>query len=291
LKDEERHLSYAMDHLQTGTDLASGRVTLLIFMPDAIESHLVGSIERWVRARTACAPIARRWFSHTEETLERFYPGVAEHCSEENWHLLASVFSAGPCLATLWLGEGAARSIPSVKGQTHPARCAGSTLRGSFWCDNPVSNLVHVSDDGDEVGRELGVLRSIAPDLFVGHLPTRGLDPFLDPGPPAPRHSGILTLCSLVQNALATRGSAVAALDVPESGVARETMQRAEAWLSQARTSALPALAEAVESYLNGTANASRFIRTMKDAVPVGRWEELMLRCGILSRPGWLDAR
>jgi nucleoside diphosphate kinase len=280
-----------MDDVQTGTDLASGDMTLLIFMPDAIESQLVGSIEQWIRDRTACAPIARQWFSHTEQTLDTFYPGTVDQCPREDWQLIAAVFSAGPCLATLWFGEHAAHRIPSVKGQTHPARCSGSTLRGRFWCDTAVSNLVHVSDDGDEVARELGVLRSVAPDLFVGRLPTHELAPFRDSGPPAPRHSGILTLCSLVQTVLATRGRAAPTLDVPDDGDARETMARAEAWLGQARTSASPAIAEAVESYLNGTADPSRFIRIMKDVVPVGRWEELMLRCGILSRPGWLEAR
>jgi nucleoside diphosphate kinase len=280
-----------MDDVQTATDLASGQVSLLIFMPDAIESRLVGSIERWIHDRTACAPIARQSFSHTEKTLERFYPDVAARCSKDDWQLITRVFAAGPCLATLWFGEGATQRIPSVKGQTHPARCSGSTVRGRFWCDNPVSNLVHVSDDGDEIARELGVLRSIEPDLFVGRWPTRGLEPFLDPGPPAPRHSGVLTLRSLVQTILAARGQAVAAFDTPDDGDARETMRRAEAWLEQARASTSPAVAEAVESYLNGTAHPSRLMRALNDEVFVGAWQEVILRCGLLSRAEWLEAR
>jgi nucleoside diphosphate kinase len=158
-------LIWATDFLRTDEDLASGKVSLLVFLPDAVRSRFVGSIETWVRERTGCVPIARDWVSYTEEALDRFYPGIAGRFPE-GWPLFASLFAAGPCLATLWFGADASRVVPSMKGATHPAHCTESTIRGRFWCDNPTANLVHVSDDGSAVVRELQVLRSVAPDLL-----------------------------------------------------------------------------------------------------------------------------
>jgi nucleoside diphosphate kinase len=277
-----------MDLLQTDEHLASGKVCLLVFLPDAVRCHLVGSIERWVRERTGCVPVASHWVSYTEEALDRFYPGIASKFPE-GWPLFAGVFAAGPCLATLWFGVDASRVIPSVKGATHPARCSGATIRGRFWCDNPTANLVHVSDGSAAAVRQLQVLRSLEPELFRERVPLLALAPFSDAGAPTPGHSAVLTLCSLVATHLSSRGSAVVPLQVPESGEARETMARAEAWLRASLANMSPALGTAVDAYLKGTASPSPFLSALKDAVNVGPWEELILRAGVLSRGEWSE--
>jgi nucleoside diphosphate kinase len=280
-----------MEYLQTDKDLDSGKATLVVFTPDALESQLIGSLERWIGDRTDCVPVARQRVSYTHEALRRFYSAIAARLPEDEWRLLSTFFLSGPCLATLWFGEDAAHAIPNIKGQTHPARCSASTLRGRFWCDNEMANLVHVSDDPHEVARELAVLRSLEPDLFGGPLSTQALTPFADPGRPSPRHSGILTLCSVVASLLSTRGSAFPRLDIPDNEEARQTMARAEAWLGQARTSIPLPVAGAVDSYLNGTADSARFLHALKGAVPLDPWQELILGCGLLSRPVWLEGR
>jgi nucleoside diphosphate kinase len=279
-----------MDFLQTDEDLASGKVSLLVFLPDAVRSRLVGAIELWVRERTGCFPVAREWVSYTKETLDQFYPGVGGGFPE-GWPLFAGLFETGPCLATLWFGADASRVMPSVKGATHPARCTGATIRGRFWCDNPTANLVHVSDDGGAVVRELGVLRSLEPELFGGRVPVLALAPFRDSGPPTPAHSGILTLCSLVTTLLSSHGSAFPRLEVRETEEARETMARADAWLWQVLEDTPSAFRRAVDSYLKGTASPSQLVGALKNAVPVDPWEELILRAGALSRGEWLKGR
>jgi len=279
-----------MDHLWTDRDLPAGKATLLVFTPDAMQSQLVGPVERWIRERTGCAPIARRWVSQTEASLRRFYGGIP-NLSPDDWRLLCAFFTAGPCLATLWFGDDACRALPAVKGATHPAHCPASTLRGRFWCDSSLANLVHVSDDPGEVARELAVLRSLEPDLFSGPLPSRGLPPFQDPGPASPRHSSVLTLCSVVAPLVRDAGSALPRLDPPASGDARETMARAEAWLERARAHAPPAVADAVAAYLEGTARPSDFLRALGGAAPIDAWQALILRCGIPSRRQWLESR
>jgi nucleoside diphosphate kinase len=270
--------------------LASGKVCLVVFLPDAVRGRLVEAIELWLRERTGCVPVARGWVSYTEEALDRFYPGVAARFPE-GWPLFAGLFATGPCLATLWSGADVSRVIPSVKGATHPARCSGSTIRGRFWCDNPTANLVHVSDDGAAAVRQLQVLRSLEPELFGGQVPMQALAPFRESGPATPGHSAILTLCSLVTAHLSSQGSAVPRLQVPESGDARETMARCEAWLGQVLENTSAAVGGAVDSYLKGTASPSQFVSTLKGAVHVGPWEELILRAGVLTRGEWLDGR
>ena len=290
LPARRRELSCGVDFLRTDEGLASGQVCLVVFLPDAVRSRLVGPIELWVGERTGCVPVARGRVSYTEEALDRFYPGVADRFPE-GWPLFAGLFATGPCLATLWFGADASRVIPGVKGATHPARCTGSTIRGRFWCDNPTANLVHVSDDGEAAIRQLQVLRSLEPELFRGRVPTRALAPFDDAGPATPAHSGILTLCSLVTTHLSSRGSAFAQLEVPELGEARETMARAEAWLGQVLEHTPHGMAEAIHSYLKGTASPSSCVSALKDAVPVDSWQELILRAGVLSRGEWLEGR
>jgi nucleoside diphosphate kinase len=279
-----------MDALQVDDAFSSGKATLLVLLPDAVESRLIGPIERWIRDQTSCVPIARHAFRFTGEALERFYPGLAARIPE-HWGLLCSVFSAGPSLATLWFGEKASELIPALKGETHPARCPASTLRGRFWCDNTIANLVHASDDRDEAVRELAVLRSLAPAVFQGPVSTRGLAPYSDPGPAAPRHSGILTLCSLVAQLRSNRGVPFRELDLPAGGEARETMDAAESWLAQALASDSTAISRTIQSYVDGTAEASELVAALRSALHVGSWQELMLRCGLASRPGWLEAQ
>lgn len=279
-----------MDLLQTDEALASGKVALLVFLPDAVRARLVNAIELWVRERTGCVPVAREWVRYTEETLERFYPGVAASIPEA-WPLFVELFATGPCLATLWLGADASRVIPSVKGATHPAHSAKSTIRGRFWCDNPTANLVHVSDGCEAAVRELLVLRSSSAPLFQQPLPMLELAGFGELGPSAPAHSAILTLCALVATHLANRENVFPRLLAPEGGEARETMARAEAWLGHVLAKASDTVRGAVETYLNGTARPSRFIDALANEVALDPWEELILRAGVLSRGGWLEGR
>jgi nucleoside diphosphate kinase len=283
-------LSWRMDLLQIDGGFASGRLSLLVFLPDAVRSRLVAAIELWIRERTGCVPVARSWVSYTEEALDRFYPGIA--CRfPEGWPLFAELFATGPCLATLWFGADASSAIPSVKGATHPAHCTGSTIRGRFWCDTPTTNLVHVSDDGGAAARELLVLRSLDPELFGERAPIFELAPFRELGPSAPAHSAILTLCALVTTHLSNRSSAFPRLHAPEGEEARETMARAEAWLGEVMNDTSRAVAGAIDAYLNGTASPSHFVGALKSAVHVGAWEELVLRAGVLSRGEWLEGR
>ena len=260
-------------------------LTLVVFLPDAIQSRLVGPVESWLRARTGCAPIARRWLTHTDESLRHFYPDLVD---APFWPLISRAFSWGLCLATLWFGDDAARALPAAKGVTHPASCSDESVRGRFWCDNSLTNLLHVSDSAEEAVRELGVLRSLEPGLFDASLTTLALAPFGEWEAPSPRHCAVWTLCSLLMTDLSTQGVPFSPLTLPAGESARATLRRAEAWLDAVRPSLAPGVVAAVNAFLDGSATPDGLCVALERRVPVGAWERLVLTAGVLSRPDWL---
>jgi nucleoside diphosphate kinase len=270
--------------------LVSGDAALVVFLPDAARARLIGPVERWTRERTGCAPIARASVSIPEPVLRRFYPGVAEKVPD-GWPVFARLFEAGPCLVTLWAGPAAAQRLPRVKGATHPAHCASTTIRGRFWCDNPTANLVHVSDDGDDALRELEVLRSLSPSLLRGPLSDAPIELHPVAEAPVPVHSAVWTLSSRVKTHLAHRGRDAPDLVLPDTGDARETMLRAEAWLSRVADDAASPLRDAIDGYLSGTASPSDLIDASRTTGPVDAWEALILSAGALTRGAWLEGR
>lgn len=276
-----------MGNVRIDAERPSRDLTLLVFLPDAVQSRLVGPVESWLRQRSACAPIARGWFTHTDESLRRFYPELVD---APFWSLISRAFSWGPCLATLWLGENAAQILPASKGLTHPASCSDGSVRGRFWCDNSLTNLIHVSDTPEDAAREIGVLRLAEPGLFEAPLATQGLRLFGEWEPPSPRHCAIWTLCSLLMTDLATHGVPFTPLNLPAGESARATLSGAEAWLEALRPSLARDVAAAVSAYLDATVAPDQLLAALERRVPVGAWETLVLTAGVLSRPEWRQA-
>jgi hypothetical protein len=129
--------------------------------------------------------------------------------------------------------------------------------------------------------------------LFDAASPTQALAPFREASPPTPRHSGILTLCSLLATHLSASAYPVtfSREDAPAGESAARTMARAEAWLRAVVPKLSPTVATAVASYLDGSGRPEPFLAAVKDSVLVGEWQELVLTAGLLSRPEWLAAR
>ncbi len=274
--------------IQVDEVIGAGQLSLLIFQPDALSSRVAGPVERWLMEQTGCVPVARAWVTRSDEVLRRFYPDVA---GAPFWPLVSRAFTWGPCLAVLWRGDDAARALPASKGVTHPARSAELTVRGRFWCDSSLTNLLHVSDTPADAARELEVLRSQQPELFREPLPTEGLAAYQEQGAPVPGHSSIITLCSLLLKHQRARGGAVPPLSLPAGESARRTMERAEDWLKESSLRLREPLAAAVSAYLEGTAQPERLLRALGSVAAVSEWEQLVLEGGVLSRAEWLEAR
>ncbi len=134
--------------------LESGLLGMTVYSPDVYASGISGDIDEFIARRTGLIPVLRHKLCHSSASIERFY-ATGVHKNVPNWHHVVDFFTGGPSLITFWYGEEALDKLSAVKGKSHPARAAADTVRGHFFCDNAVCNLIHTSDDVPEMIREL----------------------------------------------------------------------------------------------------------------------------------------
>jgi hypothetical protein len=199
-------------------------------------------------------------------------------------HLVAKLFLSGPSLLSFWQGENPVETLLKLKGSTHPSEAGAETIRGRFWCDNGVCNLIHVSDDPAEAERELKAVRLL-------HLLDKQAAqmPLFAPIPTPERyiaHSGISIVLELVNRVLLTTNrAAIPAVTVPPSGDAKETHHLFKAALQEMReTTADSATAAFIDAYLAGDLVA---VTRMMKQMPGTKWEHFVVQCGAITRYKW----
>ncbi|MFN5944877.1 MAG: nucleoside-diphosphate kinase [Phycisphaerae bacterium] len=265
----------------------AGNATLVVFSPDAVKSNLVRPVEDALR-ESGCSPVIRAWIAHNDSSIEQFY-SASIPANVPTWHLVSRLFTLGPSLATLWSGADAGRKILAMKGRSHPALAQAGTVRRRFWCDNPVTNLIHVSDDADEVLREMAVLCSLGADRFREPLVGNRLAPFSQWGVPEPNHSGILAICRLVIAGSDAVGSELPPLAIPTNGDAMETVVSAMRWLREASLVMPDNAKPAIMRYLDGTATPDHISQALNSMVPLTLWDDLLVRAAAVARKGWCE--
>jgi nucleoside diphosphate kinase len=276
---------------------------LTVYSPDCTQSRLWGNLDHAIQAATGFQIVRRHWISHDINSVLRFYRGPDDEPPAEQdpaeamrkyesipaetlryGHLVTRLLLMGPALLTIWRGEQAIPALLRVKGKTQPAEAAAGSIRGGFWCDNGVCNLVHSSDDSAEAERELAAL-NLAHwlDEDVGQYPL--VDPI-----PAPisyiAHSGISVVCDVVNRLLIAGNDAGPAPHLPASGGAQETNQRLSAHLRET-AARHAATAPFIEAFLAGDLVA---VTAMLAALPVTRWEHFVIQCGAINRDRWNGA-
>src|SRR5690606_2783264 len=150
--------------------ISQNSASLTIYSPDALQSGLLGHLDHTIHEQTGLVPIFRQWIYHDVASITRFYGGeVTEETHNKTirdydniplenvqyGHLVVKLFITGASLLTIWQGDNAIENLLAVKGKTHPAESPPDTVRGGLWCDNSVCNLLHCSDNQDEVLREI----------------------------------------------------------------------------------------------------------------------------------------
>lgn len=258
-------------------------IGLTVYSPDCTHSRLWGNLDYEIATMTGLTPVYRQWVNHDYNSIMRFYSGEAfeeKDPQEAVWkyatvspeimqygHLVTYMFITGPSLLTLWHGENAAEKLPQVKGSTHPSEAAGNTIRGRFWCDNAVTNLMHVSDDEAEIQRELSA---------IGFNMDRDIIPLPLMQPEAhiiPKHSGIFT----VYDVLKRQGANLPDYTLPASGSAQETNQQLTAILKAAST-------PFTEAFFAGDMVT---VTQLMQHLPVTPWERFVIQCGTITRYKW----
>lgn len=284
--------------------LHQGQVGLTMYSPDAIHSHLWRNLDHEIHTKTGLQVGCRQWIYHNVGSITAFYRDDGGQATDEpqpdapktinldeipveqlkTGHFVAKLFTSGPSLLTLWHGGDAIAQLLRLKGRTHPADAGAEAIRGRFWCDNAVCNLLHSSDDMAELERELKALR-------LGHVldaePTFGR--LADLRPVDKRyvgHSSIVILCEVINRMLAAMGAEPLRIELPESGDARETMQD----LSQLLNAAAGGDAQ-VDALLRAYfAGDLATVTAMLPTLPVTSWEHFVLQCGVLSMDAWRAA-
>ena len=279
---------------------------LTVYSPDCIQSRLWGNLDKKIMESTGLQVGFRAWIYHDVNSLNRFYAAPDEavaHDTEtaqekirkvdalpveqlKHGHLFAKLMLSGVSLLTIWHGENAIEKLLKLKGKTHPAEAESGTIRGSFWCDNLVCNLMHSSDDAAEAIREL---RAIGFAELLDNPPT------VTGCPAVPTnitgnyvaHSSIVVVCDIVNRVLLTMNHLQPlTYTLPPSGDAHETSELLTPLLTDTvKRVSHEALVQFIEAYLAGDLVT---VTTLMQQLPVTQWEHFVIQCGTLSRYAWL---
>ena len=284
------------------TLFGQGQAGLTVYTPDCTQSQLWGNLDHFIYARTGFQVIHRQWITHNYNTAMAFYnddgrdipykdPDEAYYHYEtiptdqiQYGHLMVRLLLSGSCLLTIWQGENVIETLLDVKGKTHPAEAPPDSVRGRFWCDTAVGNLMHTSDNIAEARRELATVN-------LSHLLGETLSPkLLIPPRPTPTysisHCAISVVCDVVYRMIiATFSTRTARVHLPVSGIARETVQQLTHFLKiTAKSTSINQISDFIYAYLNGDLVA---VTNMMTQLPTTSWERLVIQCGAVTRDKW----
>lgn len=247
---------------------------LTVYSPDAVLSGLVGPLDRFIAEATGLVPAGRGTVVHDARSIEAFY-GLSGGTGGRHWPLVADLFDGRAACVTEWRGADPLARLQRIKGATQPARAEAGTVRSRFWCDNPVCNLIHVSDTYPMMAEEAEILRSR--QMAAAFAAPEG---WPDPGV---RHSGLLTFARLAARHWPEHGPP----DLPADGDARETGRRLVTWLARLAARQPPAR-DLVDAFLAG--QEPMLPRLRRAFGRIGAWEALLMECAQHSNPLWLEA-
>jgi len=133
-------------------------VGLTVYGPEAARSGVTTPLDDFIRQGTSLEIAERFFLVHSRTSIDAFY-SLTDSTRGQHWPLVLDLFDMRPACATVWRGADALQLLQNLKGDTQPARAAPGTVRSRFCCDNPVTNLIHVSDSEEIMACELGILR------------------------------------------------------------------------------------------------------------------------------------
>ncbi|WP_321905603.1 nucleoside-diphosphate kinase [Paraburkholderia tropica] len=116
-------------------------ISISIITPDAIVGGLTRNILSSLEKTIGGPPIDGYWSKIGRDDCRKLYPDL----EDEKLDLIARLFEEGPCWVSLWSAD-AQSKLEMLKGSTHPANARVGSIRSMFLSDNPVTNLIHVSD-------------------------------------------------------------------------------------------------------------------------------------------------
>ncbi|MGK9233384.1 hypothetical protein KXS07_18320 [Inquilinus limosus] len=256
-------------------DFPPGRpwLAMCVQAPDALASSLCRMLDRHIAERTGLVLQASVIRVHDAGSIRAFY-SVSGGTAGAHWPLVEALYDGRPVRIAWWAGDEALTRLQQIKGRTQPAESSPDTIRGRFWCDNPVTNLIHVSDSEEAMAREGRILAALPAGRPPGQVVLQRPWDWA-------RHSALPTLVRLLAPDLGADPHRLLAL--PRSGDAAETARRSVRALRRLAAFA-PAAARLVEAYLDGEGGPlEEFIGRRR----IAPWDALILRAGLHAAAAW----
>lgn len=255
----------------------SNSLTLTLYSPEAIRSCLPFFLDEYIHRQTGLIPVYRERKLISGELLRRFYQNGTMVNYPALWRLINTLFSSGPSIITLWKGKNAIAKMLKVKGRTHPADAEPDSIRGRFWCDSPLCNLMHSSDSPIELAKEMAAV--LSPNFIEGKTGLGSITEFR--AQPIIRHSGIILfhqrLCSMIHKSATTN-------HVHYTDKAEEVNRFLTSDLLRIIRTQPIEINNLVTSFLQGDAVG---FDQYAGLVPFSDWERLMINCSMEGRKKW----
>lgn len=249
-----------------------------VYGPEVMVSGLKPLLDRFIGRFTGLSLAARFFAIHDAASITDFY-GLTSSTSSSHWPLVVDLFDARPCCVSIWEGTDALVNLQVLKGATQPCQAKLGTVRAGFWCDNPVANLLHVSDNDDLARQEFQILER---QQFTSV--TTGPEDSIGATPVSQMHNGLFQFSTVIRR-LAPNAVSFTDYDLdPDATKAATKLVELLLTISQA----LPRhLSRLIHAFLSGD---HRYVGlNLHRLGRITAWEKLMIESAMHSNPVWLE--
>jgi nucleoside-diphosphate kinase len=126
--------------------------TLILFKPDAVQRHLVGTLlQRFERKGLRLAGL--KLVQASRELADKHY---AVHKGKPFYDSLVQFITNGPTVAMVWEGREAVAVARNLMGATDGSKAPPGTIRGDFALSIQ-NNLIHGSDSPENAAMEIAL--------------------------------------------------------------------------------------------------------------------------------------
>lgn len=265
------------------------KIGLTVYSPDTYNSNLAKQIDCFIINKIKLTPEYREVIMHDENSIKRFYEPIVSN--NPNLELVVQLFTSGPSLLTIWSGDNAISKLISIKGKSHPKLAEDNTIRGNFWCDNKVCNLVHTSDSNNEMYRELESIQKKS----ILELPFLNNDMnfnrvesdynFHNSNNSMISHNGMFIFAYCIARLLKKiSGVNLNIPKLPENGNSKATYEVLVNYFTLIKDYDIENVSIIINKFLLGDTSC---IKLLADSIELTTWEEFIIKCSINSMNIW----
>lgn len=268
--------------MRTIKELAmKGKIVMTIYTPETIKSSLAGNIDHFISSASSFNPVHRLWVSFTGNTVKDFYKNAEWTTDAAVFNCVAQIFGSGPSLVTFWEGENAFARMQQIKGATHPAMAGVDTIRGRFYCDNLLCNLMHSSDSYRDMYRELEVIEKI--DVLDEEAELVPLINSKKVTIDQIYHSSIVTLYKGIKRYLSAKGIIIDKDLETDNDEAWYVFHHILGYLSHLSADKNRYELVSILGQFTRRENKQELLERLYELLPFDNWEQLIIRCGVYS--------